>query len=482
MSQPTTPPPRGPGLRTVASLLRWTALGSASGILAGLACWAFLVSLDRVTETRTGHPWLVWTLPLIGLAVGWAYHRHAGRAAEGSALLLDEIHQPTDWVPRRMAPMIGIGTLASHLAGASVGREGSAVQLSGSLTDWLARGLGLRSADRRILLTAAIGGGFGAIFGVPATGVVFALEVQRVSWQVGPSPTPVQQMPRRSPWWVPTVARLGGDRHTLANRFAGFRHGAWAERITATVAASFVGDRVVRALGQHHEGHAVGPVDVDLALLGRVAVAGVAFGLVAIAFIEATDLVRAAVRRLVAWPPARPALGGLVVLAGAAALGRSYLGLSLPLVDDALAGHHTGLQVPMLKLAFTAVCLGAGFVGGEVTPLFVIGATLGSALAPTVGLPPVLGAAVGFVAVFGGAANTPVACTVMAVELFGRGMVVPAAVGCLVAYLCSGRRGIYPTQQRRSGDGPVPVGATPSLAERLAARARDRDRDGPPPG
>ncbi|CAN5703766.1 voltage-gated chloride channel family protein [soil metagenome] len=434
-------------MRRSLDLVRWLALGAASGVLAGLACWVFLTALDHVTDTRLDHPTLIWFLPLAGLAVGAAYHRLAGRAAEGNALLLDEIHRPTAWVPRRMAPLVGIGTLVSHLFGASVGREGTALQLSGSLTDWLARALGLRSEDRRILLTAALAGGFGATFGVPWAGAVFGLEVQRLTWHA-PS----------------------GEPRSRPQLFGGFRDGTWLVRVAATLAASVVGDRVVVALGRHHEDRAALHVGIDPAMLLRFAVAGLVFGLAALLFVEATDLVRDAARRAIPWAPGRPLVGGVLVVAAAALVGRAYLGLSLPLVDHALAGDPTSWKDPALKLGLTALCLGTGFIGGEVTPLFVVGATLGAALSPALGLPPVAGAAVGFVAVFGAAANTPIASTVVAVELFGGGAVAPAAVACAVAYLCSGSRGLYATQLRRSPGGPVPAEHLPSVVARLATK------------
>lgn len=445
--------------RTVTDLARWAVLGAASGVLAGLACWAFLTALDRATETRLEHGWLVWLLPLAGLAIGSAYHLFGGRAGAGNALLLDEIHRPNAWVPRRMAPMVAVGTVVSHLFGASVGREGTALQMSGSLTDWLARALGLRHDDRRILLTAALGAGFGGVFGVPIAGAVFGLEVQRVTWS--------RHLHRED------TVDLDEDGERPATHPA--RWTVWSHLLVATTVGSFVADRVVRALGHHHVARPEVHVAITGGLLARAAVAGVAFGLMAIAFIEATDLVRAGFRRAIAWAPARPAVGGVLVLGGVALVGRDYLGLSLPLLDEAVLGSHVAFSVPLLKLAFTAVCLGSGFIGGEVTPLFVIGATTGAAVAPTLGLPPLVGAALGFVAVFGGAANTPLACTVMAVELFGTGVVAPAALACAVAFACSGRRGIYPTQRRAHGDGSVAVHQVPGLHARLRARRR------PPP-
>ena len=422
-------------MSVITRTLRWLPLGAASGVLAGLACWAFLEALTWATNTRLDHGWLVWLLPVAGLAVGLAYHLLGGRAGEGNSLLLDEIHEPSAWVPRRMAPLVAVGTVVSQLFGASVGREGTALQMSGSLTDWLARALGLQHDDRRILLTAALGGGFGAVFGVPVAGLVFGLEVQRVTWQ------------RHLP---PGTSRPG----------------VWLQLVVATLTASVMGNAVVLALGYHHAVMPTVHVDLGFALLVRAAAVGVACGLLALLFIEATDVFRLLFRRI-RWAPARPAVGGVIVLGGVALMGRAYLGLSLPLIGNALAGQHASLAEPFAKLTFTALCIGAGYVGGEVTPMFVMGTTIGSALAPALGLDPVVGAAIGFAAVFGGATNAPVACMVMAVELFGWGITAPVIVTCAVAYACSGRRGIYTTQRVAVDGGSVPVHELPGLHLRL---------------
>lgn len=413
-------------------LLRWVVLGAAAGVLAGVASFAFLESLDWATEQRLGHPWLVWLLPPMGLVVGLVYHLLGGRAAQGSALLLDEIHQPTAWVPRRMAPLVYGGTVASQLVGASVGREGAALQLSGSLNDLLARTLRLTPGDRRLLLVAALGGGFGAVFGVPLAGAVFALEVQAV----------------------------GRVRY---------------EALVPALAASIVGDLVVEGLGYEHDALPQLDVGLDAGLVARVAVAGLLFGLAAAAFVELTDGLRTLVRRYVGWAPLRPVLGGVATLALMGMFGRDYLGLSLPLIGDALSGAETGWWVPVLKIVFTAVALGSGFPGGEVTPLFVIGVTAGAALADPLGLDVTLLAAIGFVAVFAGAANTPLACTIMGAELFGAEIVVYLAVGCVVAYVFSDHRGIYSTQRIDTAKGPETVHDQPTLHSWRTLRRRSSD-------
>lgn len=399
-------PAIGPQLAIARHLVRWVLLGALVGVLAGVASAVFLATLDWATAAFDTDGWLLYLLPVGGLAIGCAYHYLGGRSEEGNNLILGEIHDPTAWVPRRMAPMVLVGTIVTHLFGGSAGREGTAIQMSGSLTDAASRVLRLDEADRRTMLVVAIAGGFGSVFGVPIAGAVFGLEVQ-------------------------AVGRVRYD------------------ALVPCLVASVVGDLVVAGLGVQHTptpelpsfALAAGPVL-------KVVVAGVLFGLVGVVFTRLTARIKKFLGRTVGWKPARPVVGGLVVIALTLAVGnRDYNGLSLGLVAESLRGDDVATWAFALKVLFTAVTLGSGFVGGEVTPLFVIGATLGATLAGPLGLPVPLVAALGFVAVFAGAANTPLACTVMGVELFGGGAVPYFAVACVVAYVCSSHRGIYGTQR-----------------------------------
>ena len=385
---------------------RLAGLGALSGVLAGLASSVFLVTLAWATTAFDTRAWLLYLLPLGGLAVGLAYHYGGGRSVEGNNLVLDEIHEPTDWVPRRMAPMVLVGTVVTHLFGGSAGREGTAIQMSGSLTDGMSRRLRLGDTERRHLLVAALAGGFGSVFGVPFAGVVFGLEVQAVG---------------------------GFDRAALV----------------PCVTASFVGAYLVDLLGIDHLATPdLGDVGLDALLLLKVAAAGLMFGLVATIFSKSTHVVKQGFNRAFAWMPARPLVGGVLVVGLTLLVGsRAYNGLSLPLISTSFFGAPPPTWAFALKLLFTALTLGAGFVGGEVTPLFVVGATLGATLAGVLDVPVPFLAAMGFVAVFGAAANTPLACTVMGIELFGIGSLPYLAVACLAAYLVSPHTGIYRSQR-----------------------------------
>jgi H+/Cl- antiporter ClcA len=256
-------------------------------------------------------------------------------------------------------------------------------------------------------LVVAIAAGFGAVFGTPVAGAVFALE-------------------------VPTLGRL--------------RSG---QLLIPSLLASLIGDRVARGLGIHHTVNPPFPVlQLTGANTARMSGLGLVCGLTALTFILGVKLVKAGAARWIAWPPLRPVVGGLVVIAMvAAARTKAYLGLSVPLADQAIAGAAVGSSRFAWKLGFTAVTLGSGFQGGEVTPLFVMGATLAGAFGPHLGLPVAAAAMVGFVAVFAAASNTPIACTVLAVELFGANALVPAAITCAVATAASSRRSIYAAQR-----------------------------------
>lgn len=380
------------------------------GVLSGTASALFLRLLNHATAYREGHSWLLFLLPIAGIAIGFIYDRFGQSVVGGNNLLLDTLHAEETVVvsiPFRMAPLVLLTTVVTHLFGGSAGREGTAVQMGGTLASLLAKLLRFGVHDHRLLIMAGISGGFGSVFGTPLAGTVFGLEVL-------------------------SIGRI-----------------EYSALIPCFVAA-YIGDVTCRALGITHHVYSVGETlpGFTPTLWGWIILAGILFGGAAFLFTELTDGIAHAMKARVKSPLLSPFLGGLVVIALTYIVGsRDYLGLSLPLIERSFIPGGIVLWAFALKILFTSVTLGTGFKGGEVTPLFCIGATLGAAFAHVIGQPTGFFAALGFVAVFAGAANTPLACILMGIELFGTGMGVPLGAACILAYILSGHRGIYGSQR-----------------------------------
>ena len=419
--------------------LRWLLLAALVGVLAGSASAFFLVALDAATDYREQHRWLVWLLPVAGFAVAWVYLKIGKSVETGNNLLIDEIHDPKKVVPLRMAPLILVSTVVSHLFGASVGREGTAVQMGGALADQLTGLFRLSKEDRRILLMAGIAAGFASVFGTPLAGAVFALEVL-------------------------AIGRLRYD------------------ALLACTLAAIIGDQTTTLWGVHHTHYAVSSIpDITAWGLTATLIAGAVFGVVGMLFANGAHWFGDFMKKMVPYAPLRPVVGGLVIACAFWFLGAwRYAGLGIPVIVQAFEQPLSPMDF-VGKMVFTIGSLGSGFKGGEVTPLFYIGATLGNALSPLLNMPFPLLAAIGFVGVFAGAANTPLACTLMAMELFGPGMGVYALLACVTSYLFSGHTGIYKSQRIARGKhlnvpegikiGQVPDYKRQQLASRASAAA-----------
>jgi len=402
--------------------LKWLAMVVPMAMAVGSACAFFLWSLDRVAQIRFDRPWLLYLLPLGGVGVGLLYH-HYGRSAEGgNNLIMDQIHQPGGGVPLRMAPLILFGTLVTHLFGGSAGREGTAVQMGGSIASGFCNCFRLDADQVRIVLMAGIAAGFGAVFGTPLAGAVFALEVLMIGRIEYAALLPC------------FIAAVTAD-WTCHAWNVGHTHYHLGFLARETAPAAFF--------------------HLEPWLVAKVALAAAAFGLASTAFAELSHWLSALFKRLIPYGPLRPVAGGVLVIGLFFVAGTGdYLGLGVSSPDPkavTIVSFFRSTEIHywswLWKILFTAVTLSSGFKGGEVTPLFFIGAALGNALAGVLAAPTDLFAALGFVAIFAGATNTPLACTLMGVELFGATHIVYIATACFLAYLFSGHSGIYLSQR-----------------------------------
>jgi len=403
-------------------VLRWTILILPVGIAIGSVVAFFLWLLNYVIHFRFAHTWLLYLLPLAGVLIYFIYRWIGSSSEKGNNLIIEEIHQPGGGIPRRMAPIILITTVITHLFGGSAGREGTAVQIGGSIAGMFGKWFKLNAVDTRMMLTAGVAAGFGAVFGTPLTGAIFALEVL-------------------------TIGRIKYD------------------ALLPALIASIVGDITVAAWGIHHTAYHIdimaktpyflsGYLPVDVLLIAKVIVASAIFGLASYLFALMVHEIKAVSSKIFRKKWLIPVFGGLIIIGLTFILGKpDYLSLGVDAqypgaITIPSAFHSGGADTWswLWKTIYTTVTIGTGFKGGEVTPLFYIGATLGNTLSALLNAPVSLFAALGFIAVFSGATNTPLACTFMGIELFGGEHALLFAIACFTAYFFSGNSGIYTSQ------------------------------------
>ena len=386
------------------STIQWILICVLIGILSGSASAFFLLTLEWTTQYREHNNWIIGLLPIGGLLIGLTYHYWGKEVVKGNNLLLEEYENPKKAIPLKMAPLVFIGTLITHLFGGSAGREGTAVQMGGAIADQFTDIFKLENSDRKILILLGISAGFASVFGTPLAGALFALEVLYFS-----------KINFKSILMSFTVAFI-----------AYFTVEIWQV--------------------QHTHYHIAVVPEMSWSNLAWIIPVSLLFGLAAMLFSRTTHFWAGLFSKWIKYAPLRPFVGGIVLALLVYFIGTTkFIGLGIPAIVDSFSNANAPYDF-LIKILFTGFTLGAGFKGGEVTPLFFIGATLGSALSVFVPLPIGLLAAMGFVAVFSGATHTPIACTVMGIELFGIESGLFIAIACLIAYFSSGSMGIYQSQ------------------------------------
>lgn len=383
---------------------KWFFICCLIGIFSGTASAFFLVALEYVTKIRIHNIWIIWLLPFGGLLIGYLYYISDSGITKGNNLLLEEYNKPKKKIPFLMAPLVLLGTLLTHLFGGSAGREGTAVQIGGAIADLCTSIFKLNDSERSTLIILGISAGFASVFGTPLTGAIFALEV------------------------------------------VVFSKISFKSSILSFIVA-YIAYYTVEFWNVKHTHYSIPEIpEMTFTTLFWVIVVSILFGFAALLFSRSTHFWGKLFSKNIKYPPLRPFIGGfLLALTFYFMSYPKFIGLGVPEIISAFSIQNAPYDF-LLKILFTGFTLGAGFKGGEVTPLFFVGATLGSALSVIVPLPIALLAGMGFVAVFSGATHTPIACTVMGIELFGIDCGIYIGIACIVAYFSSGSIGIYKSQ------------------------------------
>lgn len=380
------------------------ALAGAVGALAGLSASLFLFLLQLVTLVHQQNTWLLFLLPLMGLVIGSAHHKWEKNKPAGMKRIFLAAFKPHTLIPLFTGPLLLTTTLLTHLFGGSSGREGTAVQMGAAGADLLLRKFPLPRLAKRKLIVAGISAGFAAALGTPLAGALFGMEVLRKKMVFS----------------------------------------AWRECVTASFAAIAITHLV-------HAPHSSFPApnlpSLSVGIVVSVALLGVLLGLFGFCFVWCLHKMQT-LSHFIAWPPLRPALGGVALVIFTLALGtHRYSGLGIEQIQQFLQGESP-LPAPFFKALATVLTVGAGLKGGEFIPLVYMGTSLSVILAPLLQAPPAFLAALGFGALFGSVSKTPLACSLLVSELFGWQFFPPALVCCWMAAAVSGELGIYPRRAK----------------------------------
>lgn len=382
------------------TLLKWMVLGGVIGLVGGIIGSLFHIGVDTATQMRLAHPWVLYLMPVGGLAIVELY-RLTKTEGKGTNDIIASVHFG-EQVPGLLVPVIFVSTVITHLCGGSAGREGAALQIGGGIGYQAGRLLRLGEKDLPLATLCGMSGVFAALFGTPLTATVFALEVISVGvlYYAG---------------LVPCLTAA------LTGYLVSVLMGVPPTRFTVTVPG----------------------LEVRTMLL--VMVLALLCAVVSILFCRGLHGVEHLLKRTLKNPYLRVAVGAAVLIGLTLLTNGDYNGAGMEVIGRAIAGQADPWAW-VWKLLFTAITIGCGFKGGEVVPSFFVGAAFGCVAAGWLGLPAGFGAAMGLVSVFCGAVNCPLASIILSVELFGSGDLLYFAMACSISYLISGYCGLYSSQ------------------------------------
>ncbi len=387
------------------SILKWFILSTAIGIIVGVATAFFLKVLEWTTLRANTIPYYFLFLPIVlFLSALMIKYLAPGAEGHGTEKVIEAVHKHSGRIKPMVVPIKLVATIITLAFGGSAGKEGPCAQIGAGLASIFASLLRFDDLDRKKLVICGISAGFASVFGTPIAGAIFGVEVLMV----------------------------GSVLYEVL--FPCFIAGVTSYQVSSAIGITYY----------YHPLHFV-PVFKELFFI-KVALAGIFFGIVSFLLVEFLNLGKKLADRLPVWPPLKGILGGFLVAGLALGFSKDYLGLGLPTIQASLQGLKMAWSAFFLKIIFTSITLNFGGSGGIVTPIFFIGVTSGSLFAQIFRLDIATFSAIGMVALLAGAANTPIAASIMAVELFGPQIAPYAAVGCVISFLMTGHRSVYPSQ------------------------------------
>ncbi len=387
------------------SVLKWVALATCVGVIVGGSTAGFLKLLQISTESIGQYRWYFLLLPVAFFAslglVRWLAPEAEGH---GTEKVIEAVHERSGRIKLAVVPVKAVATIITIACGGSAGKEGPCAQIGAGLASAFAGLMRFDDHDRKKLVICGISAGFAAVFGTPIAGAIFGVEVL----------------------------------------FAG---GILYEVLLPSFIAGVTGYQIAYSLGVSYFYHPIDLVPVfSEVFFAKIVLAGIVFGLCSVLLILALRFGIRLSRQIKIQPMIKAAVAGALMVCLTMMISDRYLGLGLDTIQDSLSGGLSNWYDFILKIIFTAITLSFGGSGGIVTPIFFVGATAGSGFAQLVGLDPATFAAIGMVCLLAGAANTPIAASILAVELFGTKIAPYATVACVISFLVTGHRSVYPSQ------------------------------------
>jgi len=386
------------------AFLKWIIIAVLVGIIGGAVGSVFHISIDMVTDFRIENSFVIYLLPVGGIVIALIYHIFKSQGRIDTNRVLEAVRED-EKIPLIMAPVIFISTVITHLLGGSAGREGAALQLGGSIGYNMGRVFGLGKRDMRIIVMSGMSAVFAALFGTPLTAAFFAIEVVSV-----------------------------GVMH----------YGAFVPAVFSALVAS----QIAKVFGLHpvHFNGVPFP-EISIGVMAKVAILAVLCAIVSIIFCFAIDKCEHYGERFLKNRYLRTVVGaGLIVLLTVLVQCHDYNGAGMDIITNAIYGSAK-YEAFILKMLFTVITIAAGFRGGEIVPTFFIGSTFGCVMGYALGLNPGFAAAIGFVALFCGVVNCPVASVILALEVFGGEAILIFAAAVGISYMMSGYYGLYKSQK-----------------------------------